>query len=61
MYFNLADVDGTTEDVGTLVNKVDNLQFQITLNQKDIKVYKNKAKCLSDTNTQLRQDFYCKQ
>lgn len=54
VYFNVADVDGVTEDYGTLVNKVENLQFQITLNKKDIKTYKEKSKTLSDANANLR-------
>lgn len=52
VYFNV--VDGGVEDYGTLVNKVENLQFQITLNKKDLKVYKEKSKTLTDTNVDLR-------
>lgn len=54
VYFNVADVDGVSEDVGTLVNKIDNLQFQITLNEKDIKQYKEKAKTNKNVKEGLR-------
>lgn len=58
VYFNVADTDGVTEDVGTLVNKIDNLQFQITLNQKDLKIHKTKSKNLNEINGELRY-FQC--
>lgn len=53
IYFNVTD-DGATEDVGSLINKVENLQFQITLNKKDIKTYKKKTDSLSEVNGHLR-------
>lgn len=57
VYFNIA-ADGVVEDVGTLVNKVENLTFQLSLNQIDIKTNKSKVKSLTDTNAGLRYSYY---
>lgn len=53
VYFTVTDV-GAAEDVGTLMNKIESLQFQITLNNKDITNYKNKTKTLTENNGILR-------
>lgn len=54
MYFNLANTDGITDDVGTLVNKLENIQFQMSLKEKDVKIYKDKYKKTQQQAKDLR-------
>ncbi|KAJ8962846.1 hypothetical protein NQ318_001246 [Aromia moschata] len=57
VYFNLANTDGCTEDAGTLQNKVHDLQFQITLKEKDIKLFSEKYSKAKAQNIALREEI----
>lgn len=54
IYFNVANAEGITDDVVTLQHKMDNLDFQIKLKDKDIQIGKDKNKKLKDQNFSLR-------
>lgn len=54
VYFTLANTDHIEDDVGTLQSKIDNLNFQISLKDKDIKDYKEKYKIYQIQNACLR-------
>lgn len=54
VYLTLANTDHIGDDVGTLQSKVDNLRFQISLKDKDIKDYKEKYKTYRLQNAALR-------
>lgn len=56
IYFNLANTDSIMDDVGTLQAKVDNLQFQLMLKDKDISNYKEKYSKVNAQNTGLREE-----
>lgn len=56
IYFNVANAEGITDDVVTLQHKMDNLDFQIKLKDKDIQIGKDKNKKLKDQNFSLRNE-----
>ncbi|GJQ76200.1 hypothetical protein Trydic_g1943 [Trypoxylus dichotomus] len=56
VYFNLPNTEGITDDVVTLQHKMDNMNFQMKLKDKDIQIYKDKHQKLEDQNTALRNE-----
>ncbi|XP_018567295.1 E3 ubiquitin-protein ligase TRAIP-like [Anoplophora glabripennis] len=56
VYFNLANTDGITDDVGTLMSKLENIQFQMSLKEKDVKIYQDKYKKSLHKVTLLREE-----
>lgn len=54
VYFNLANADGIQDDAVTLQYKMDNMDFQIKLKDKDIQICKDKNKKLKEQNIALR-------
>ncbi|KAK9729175.1 Ring finger domain [Popillia japonica] len=56
VYFNLANADGIQDDAVTLQYKMDNMDFQIKLKDKDIQICKDKNKKLKEQNIALRTE-----
>ncbi|KAG5872566.1 hypothetical protein JTB14_033983 [Gonioctena quinquepunctata] len=56
LFFNLANTDAGQADVGTLVNQVENLQFKISLNEKNNKKYREKIHKLESQTRGLREE-----
>ncbi|KRT81793.1 hypothetical protein AMK59_5428, partial [Oryctes borbonicus] len=56
VYFNLPNAEGITDDAVTLQHKMDNLNFQMKLKDKDVQLYKDKHKKIEDQNIALRNE-----
>ncbi|CAH0552071.1 unnamed protein product [Brassicogethes aeneus] len=56
VYFNISNTEHIKEDVGTLQSKLDNLNFQIKLKDKDIKNFGEKYTKIKKNNAALREE-----
>ncbi|VEN33809.1 unnamed protein product [Callosobruchus maculatus] len=56
IFFNMQNTDGNT-DMGTILNKIDNLEYQNRMLDKDVKDYKEKVSTLKKQNGLLRQEI----
>nr|CAI5820223.1 unnamed protein product [Callosobruchus analis] len=56
IFFNMQNTDGNN-DMGTILNKVDNLEYQNRMLDKDVKDYKEKVSTLKKQNGLLRQEI----
>lgn len=54
IYFNICDGEGIKDDAVTLQHKLDNLNFQIKLKDKDVQNYKDKNHKLKGQQSALR-------
>ncbi|XP_017781704.1 PREDICTED: E3 ubiquitin-protein ligase TRAIP [Nicrophorus vespilloides] len=57
IYVNLQTTEGISEDIGTLQNRVDSLQFQVKLKDLDIKKYTEQASKYKSQNAGLRKEL----
>ncbi|CAH1163838.1 unnamed protein product [Phaedon cochleariae] len=56
VYFNLANAEGQTQDVGTLLNKIDDLQYKLSEADKDKKAHLDKIQKLKKQHLALRTE-----
>ncbi|CAD1471868.1 unnamed protein product [Heterotrigona itama] len=56
LYFNFANNDSIIEDKCLLQDKIDKLNFQLTLKEKDIKYYMEKNEILEKQNKELKKE-----
>lgn len=57
VYFNLANSEGITDDVGTLQFKLDNIQFQIKMKDKELSNLNEKYEKIKALNVTLREEI----
>ncbi|CAH2002025.1 unnamed protein product [Acanthoscelides obtectus] len=55
IFFNIQNIDGNS-DMGAMLNKIDNLEYQNRMLDKDVKNYKEKNSSLKKQNDLLRQE-----
>lgn len=58
LYFNFSNNDTIVEDTCSLQDKVDKLNFQLALKEKDIKHYAEKTETLGNQNKQLKKEVH---
>lgn len=58
IYFNFSNNDTINEDTCSLQDKIDKLNFQLLLAEKDVKHYSQKCETLDKQTAELRKEVY---